>query len=1700
MFAQHRKWIKLLIAFTLVAQLMTLSMVQVFAAATGTDVKITITISDAAHEHRLNNVSVVYKEVWGQNAEDYYYHPDYAYETEETASGWKVEETFTIPMNEEIPVYLSASTDEKLYFIPIDKQQIQAGALAISLDNQDQVPVSFPDPYSGNAYVTTYINASPVDELGKPIMYSPVKGLRSMSPFDYSFQISGQDASHLYMLNKSRQPLQAGQNTITFDTGNTMNVHTRMSDGSYHLKSASTFSTGSVGAWPQAEGQNEFVVTAGAYEDISLIYANDNDSIEMEQRIDPELFVDGATITSDTQLKVNLNVKPSYYPNANLGDRSYNVTDSYGNVVQSIRGFNPWVDVTLTSTYLNTATNEEVIKPNLGLNNPYNATLPSSDGEYTLTLAAPESPIPIQPASAPIVIGTGNSNSGNNYVTLNFPDPNIDGFGGLQIVSKVVWGTGPGQHYYSYSGYSETTVIRNASSTKVQVNQMNWDAPGDKFILFSSRQYAMLIPIANEDRGTTKEISLNGFVPVSYEWPNKTVEGFDFRAGHFNLIDNDGVSIGALSVESGAKVKPGTYNVSAAAQDKENAYVVYKKNEAVSGQGYTFRVNNADLGKLTINQANSNLQLNELNFSVADFYSEYLNITKPKPIYATKMVYRQISAYYVTPDHWEYNYGANNVAVAGDKTIPFNTAFSAHLNWSQRVYEPGSTLSYQDIPTLVDGFGNEVYYIGYREDRSSAGQKLTHHISFKNQATNEKVVDKDVPMKESFQLPENEGTYQFTFTPGASSSFVNTPAPATALVKVGSPPVPKTVVMSKEGEINLAVGQTYSVSAQVTYEDDTSEDITNYADWSSNNEEVATASKGVITAVGEGSTYIFAVVGWSSGGDLVYDWLQVNVGTAEDKPVKSIAITPSKIAARNGDLVDVSVTATYTDGTTSDVTNRIASSDWQISKPIATLENGKLRITGYGTATLSVKYKGKTATASMDTSIKKSYIGLAATDQVTTLDGAVGMEKDLLLRVQFSDSASAEIATEKVQWVSDHPEIVSVDEHSGHIKVLAAGKAKITAVYDKLAPGASITVDATDKTVQTLSANVTKIAGLPSANTVPMVFTAKMSNGASVTVDNADLQWTISDNYTDVIEAVGTGLRITDYVSTKVTASYGGKSVEIAIDTTIKKLSFKQGTKAAASLALKPGSTTALTLWATLNGTGKEVDVTGLADWTLAKNDTDPLQGSLDGSTLQVEGFGKGTVHASLASYYAEIPVTANAKAITLVTTKLTGNINTTLSNVKLSSLTYADSSKATKAELDAITGITFRSSDEAIAAVEENSVIRIVGFGKTNVTASYGGATAIIAVDSAIKSVSALDAANRTTKTIQLHLGQEKNDLKLSVTYADGKTGIINASEATGWTVQKAKVTDPAVVTVDEDGNLIVVGMGKATVKATFGGAALSFDAVVGVTSLNWNGEGKDAKGNLIAKMGSTYAVQINAVFGDGTSVDVTDSELVKWSSSNALIVTRKDGVITPVGGGKANIIADLGGKKVTIPVDLTVKKLEIADGSVKTYTGAPGDQLTIGLKSTGNDGAPVSEESLLQYAVWTTSDARVATVENGGQITIVGPGKATITASYGGQKVTVTIQSTVTKLTALTEGQPEGATINLTLIKGDTTSYQVNALFDKVADPQDVTNKVTITNSKKDVASVLDGVITANVAGKTTITLTYGGKKVTINVTVTP
>ncbi len=214
-----------------------------------------------------------------------------------------------------------------------------------------------------------------------------------------------------------------------------------------------------------------------------------------------------------------------------------------------------------------------------------------------------------------------------------------------------------------------------------------------------------------------------------------------------------------------------------------------------------------------------------------------------------------------------------------------------------------------------------------------------------------------------------------------------------------------------------------------------------------------------------------------------------------------------------------------------------------------------------------------------------------------------------------------------------------------------------------------------------------------------------------------------------------------------------------------------------------------------------------------------------------------------------------------------------------------------------------------------------------------------------------------------------------------------------------------------------------------------------------------------------------------------------VTYVSDNPNVVSvDSEGVAQAVGLGTANITATCGGVSCTYTItpqpDASMIATEM-DITLASSTIAVGETTSLSLAVL-----PTSAANYINVSL-SSSNEKVATVNNFGKVTGVAPGKATITATDGNVSCTATV-TVVAANTSTVSSQSISLNTNYVVLKpGATRTLSAKAT------PASASQSFTYKSGNSSVATVSpSGVITAVGTGSTSITVSNG--KATALVTV--
>ena len=279
---------------------------------------------------------------------------------------------------------------------------------------------------------------------------------------------------------------------------------------------------------------------------------------------------------------------------------------------------------------------------------------------------------------------------------------------------------------------------------------------------------------------------------------------------------------------------------------------------------------------------------------------------------------------------------------------------------------------------------------------------------------------------------------------------------------------------------------------------------------------------------------------------------------------------------------------------------------------------------------------------------------------------------------------------------------------------------------------------------------------------------------------------------------------------------------------------------------------------------------------------------------------------------------------------------------------------------------VQWSSSDSSVASVDQDGKVTAVGGGSATIKATAGSfsATCSVSVNVPVTSIS-----------LDIHvLSLEKGTFAVL-------TATVSPEDASDKTVQWSS-SDSSVASVDQDGKVTAVEVGKAKITASAGGFSASCSVIC--VSIPVSAVVLDRTSLSLAK-GASETLTASISPRDATDKTVT------WSSDNPSVATvDQNGQVTAVNAGNACITASAGEVSATceVTVFIPVTSVSLNSTTLKLLEGE-----TAFLEAT-----VLPEDATDKNVLWYSSHPSVASVD-GGTVTAVSFGQTVITAQVGDQ-----------------------------------------------------------------------------------------------------
>ncbi len=856
--------------------------------------------------------------------------------------------------------------------------------------------------------------------------------------------------------------------------------------------------------------------------------------------------------------------------------------------------------------------------------------------------------------------------------------------------------------------------------------------------------------------------------------------------------------------------------------------------------------------------------------------------------------------------------------------------------------------------------------------------------------------------------------------------------------------------------VSIAAGLTAQLQATAMLSDGSTSNVTGTATYTSSAPAVATiSSSGLVTGVSVGSAVLTA----SYQGQFATTNLTITAAIAS-----SIALTSSASNLTAGLTAQLQATATYSNGTTGDVSS---SATYTSSNPsVATVSaSGQVTAVSVGSAVITATYEGKSKTVTIT-------VTAATAQSISVTPGATQFAKGTTTQLQTTATLSdgtAPNVTSQATYTSSAPAVATINS-SGVVTGVSIGTAVITASYQGKTATTTLTITAATATSIALTSSSNN---LPAGTTAQLQATATYTDGTTGDVSSS-ATYTSSNHSVATVSATGQVMSVSTGTAV-ITATYEGQSATVTI--TVSAATALSITVTAGSTQFAKGTTTQLQTTATLtNGTTQ--DVTSQATYTSSA----PAVATVNSSGV-VTGVSIGTavITASYEGQTATATITITAAVATSIALNTSDSNPPAGSTAQLTATaTYTDGTTG-----DVTSSATYSSSNASVATVDSSGQITAISQGSAVITATYEGQTATVNITVAPP---ALISITINPNNVQLANGTYQQ-LQALGSFTDGSMSDLTSTVT--W------ATSPSVATIAASGLLTAVGTGTATITATQSGVSGTANLTVTAATLQ---SIVSLPRNPAVAAGNALQLTGQGIFTDASEQDITN--LLSFATSDPSVATvSSSGLVTGVTPGSVTITAtanpNLGSQSTSVTFIVTNATLYSINISPATLSSGPGLTQQFTALGTYSDG---STGDLTQSVTWASSNTNVAIIDAHGVATALNGGTAILIATIIGVPVT-SATFTVTGATVATLAiTPQ----NVSLAVGQNQFLSVMATMSD-GTTQDVTQQSSL-NISGGLGSIINDFasgrpfVQADAQGVGTISASLNGQTAQASLTVGP
>ena len=451
---------------------------------------------------------------------------------------------------------------------------------------------------------------------------------------------------------------------------------------------------------------------------------------------------------------------------------------------------------------------------------------------------------------------------------------------------------------------------------------------------------------------------------------------------------------------------------------------------------------------------------------------------------------------------------------------------------------------------------------------------------------------------------------------------------------------------------------------------------------------------------------------------------------------------------------------------------------------------------------------------------------------------------------------------------------------------------------------------------------------------------------------------------------------------------------------------------------------------------------------------------------------GSATISASTGGFTAGTTITVSVTAATLEAIAVspansTLPVNTTQQFSVVGS--YSDGSSS-----DITAQVSWTSSTIANATVSASGLVTGVAAGSATITATLNSVSGSTSVTVNAPTITAI-SVTPDDLTVPIGVSQQYT---ASAIYSDGSIQDLVSGATWGS-------SNPAVASIDSNGLANTLSGGTTTITVTVGAFTDSSTITVVPASLL---SITVTPATVSMAAGTQQQFSATGIFSDGSTQVMTSGT---WSSSTASVITvDANGLGQAVAAGSSTITVTCGSVSGTASVTVTgatLISLTIAPLNSAMPVGATKQFTATGTFSDN------STQDMTDTALWSSTDASVATIDNAGLVSSVVYGTTTITASVWAISASTPLTVSAVDLVSITI-LPANPSVETH------TSVKFTAIGNYSDGSTAPLSNVSWRSSKNNLANMHggSGILRAKKAGKLTVTASASGVTGTTSVTI--